>query len=157
MTATHLSQSVNGSLDTITSSSLASLANAGYALSNAAINNVPTDGTTISYDLADLIITTTGSCTPTAGAYLTVWILPAVDGTNYPNPPGTSTAGVAPPALSMSFPQAVTGSAITNPTWVCPNIQIPPYNFYVQVQNNLGGAFPATVAAKLQRKTVANW
>ena len=154
--ATNFSQSVNGSLDTaIAGTTLNGLANAGYALGGA-INNIPTAGSVISYDMADLTITlssavTTGSSSP----YIVVWILPAVDGTNYPSPPGAS-AAAAPAGLAYSFPQV---PSVSTTTIVCPNIPIPPYNFKVQIQNNLGVAFPPTNTStcQLQRKGVQSW
>lgn len=153
---THFSQSLNSSLDTaIAGSSLNALANGGYALGSA-INNTPTDGSTISYDLADLTITLSSAVAAGSGTpNLVVWILPAVDGTNYPNPPGSS-AAAAPAGLSYSFPLV---PSVSTSTIVCPNIPIPPYNFKVQIQNNLGATLPATNTStcQLQRKTVANW
>ena len=60
---THFSQSLLGSLDTvIAGASLNALASGSYAL-GPAINNTPTDGTTISYDLADLTITLSSAVT----------------------------------------------------------------------------------------------
>ena len=153
MTVT-FSQVVNASLDTaIAGASLNGLASGAYAL-GAAINNTPTAGSVVSYDMADLTITLSSGVTPVAPAYLTVWILPAVDGTNYPSPPG-ATAGAAPTALSYTFPMV----AANTTTMVCPNIPIPPYNFKVQIQNNLGVNLPSTntSTAQLSRKTVASW
>lgn len=150
------SQLLNGSLDTaIAGTSLNGLASTSFAL-GAAINNTPTSGAVISYDIADLTITlssavTTGSTAPN----LVVWILPAVDGTNYPSPPG-GTAAAAPASLSYTF-QMVPSVATT--TIVCSNIPIPPYNFKVQIQNGLGVSFPATNTStcQIQRKTLASW
>jgi hypothetical protein len=63
MATTHYSQSLLGSLDTaIAGTSLNALANGGYAL-GAAINNIPVDGSTISYDMCDLTITLSSSVT----------------------------------------------------------------------------------------------
>ena len=155
---THFSQSLYpGGLDTaVASASLNALGGSGSCALGAAINNTPTDGSTISYDLGDLTITlssavTTGANTPN----LVVWILPAVDGTNYPTPPGSS-AAAAPPSLSYTFQQV---PSVSTSTIVCPNIPLPPYNFKVQIQNNLGVALPATNTntCQMQRKTVANW
>lgn len=156
MTTTHFSQSLNGSLDTaVAGASMNALASGSYALGSA-INNTPTDGTTISYDMGDLTITLSSAVTAGTGApSIIVWILPAVDGTNYPSPPG-GTAGAAPLGLSYAFPMVASTST---QTIVCPNIPLPPYNFKVMIQNNLGVAFPSTNTStcQLQRKTVANW
>lgn len=155
MTVTQ-SQLLNAGLDTaVAGASMNALASGAYAL-GAAINNTPTAGSTVSYDLADLTLTLSSAVTTGAGSvFLTVWILAAVDGTNYPTPPG-ATAGPAPLSLSYSFQQIASTSTTTI---VCPNIPILPYNFKVQIQNNLGVAFPATSTStcQLQRKTVASW
>lgn len=131
------------------------LANAAYALGTA-INNTPTDGTTIGFDMADLTLTLSSAVTTGASnVYLLVFILPSVDGTNYPTPPG-GTAGAAP--LHHSYAFDLVASTSTS-TIVCPNIPIPPYNYRVMIQNNLGVAFPATNTStcQMQRKTIANW
>ena len=156
MATTQLSQLLNGSLDTaVAGSSLNALASGSYAL-GAAINNTPTSGTTVSYDVADLTITLSSAVTAGAGTpNIVVWILPAVDGTNYPNPPG-STAAAASMAHSFTFQQV---ASVSHSTIVCPNIPIPPYNFKVQIQNNLGVSFPATNTStcQLQRRSLAWW
>lgn len=155
---THFSQSLNGSLDTaIAGTSLNALGGSGSYALGAAINNTPTDGTTISYDLADLTITLSSAVTAGSGApYITVWILPAVDGTNYPNPPGSS-AAAAPPNLIGGTYQGV--PSVSTQTIEVLNIPIPPYNFKVMIQNNLGVALPSTNTStcQLQRKTLASW
>jgi hypothetical protein len=156
MATTHFSQSVL-TLDTaVAGTSMNALANAGYAL-GAAINNTPTDGTTIAYDMADLTITLSSAVTAGAGTpYLTVWILPAIDGTNYPTPPGGSGAA-APGNLIGGTYQGV--ASVSTSTIVIRDIPIPPCNFKVLIQNNLGVALPATNTStcQLSRKTLANW
>jgi hypothetical protein len=150
---THASQSINGSLDTaVAGSTLNGLTNGSLAL-GAAINNAPTDGSTISYDLGDISITlssavTTGSGTPN----LVVYIIPEVDGANYPS----ATAATVSPNLGYTF-QFPASQAQT--TLVCMNIPIPPYNFKVALVNNLGATLPATNSStcQMQRKTVAFW
>ena len=157
MATTHNSQSILGALDTaVGGASLNNLLSGNYCSPGAAINNTPTDGTTISYDMADLTITLSSAVTTGAGsAYIVVFILPSVDGTNYPIPPGTS-AVAAPLHLSYTFDQIV---SVSTSTIVCPNIPIPPSNFKVQIQNVLGVALPATNTSTCQimRKTTANW
>lgn len=156
MTTTHVSQSVLASLDTaIAGTSLNGLASGSYAI-GAAINNVPTDGSVYSYDTCDLTITLSSAVTAGATApYVSVWILPAVDGTNYPTPPG-GTAAAAPPGLSYSFPMV---ASVSTSTIVCPNIPLGPYLFKVMVLNSLGVAFPSTNTStcQIQRKFSAIW
>lgn len=156
MATTTLSQLVLGSLDTaVASTSLNALASGSYAL-GAAINNVPSSGTTVAYDMADLLIKLSSAVTAGSGSVgITVWILPSVDGTNYPTPPGAS-AAAAPAGLSYVFPMV---ASVSTSNIACMNIPIPPYNFKVQIQNNLGVTFPATNTStcQLQRKTMAQW
>ena len=150
---THFSQSLNGSLDTaVADATLNGLTTGSLALGSA-INNTPADGTTISYDLGDLTITLSSAVTAGSGApNLVVYIIPAVDGTNYPS----ATAATVSPSLGYTF-QFPASQAQT--TLVCMNIPIPPYNFKVALVNNLGATLPATNTStcQMQRKTVANW
>lgn len=153
---TTFSQLVNGSLDTaVAGTSMNALADGAYALGSA-INNIPAAGTTISYDMGDLAIGLSSAVTAGSGSpYIAVWILPAVDGTNYPSPPGGS-AGNAPAGLSYTFPMV---ASVSTQYIVCPNIPIPPYNFKVMILNKLGVAFPSTNTSTCQmsRKTVGSW
>lgn len=155
---THFSQSLNGSLDTaIAGTSLNALGGSGSYALGAAINNTPTDGSVIGYDLGDLTITLSSAVTTGSGApYLSVYILPQVDATNYPSPPGGS-AGAAPMNFLAGTYQGVAATSTT--TMIVTNIPIPPYNFKVMICNTLGVAFPATNTStcQMQRKTVANW
>lgn len=151
----NLSQAVNSSDTAVAGTSMNGLANGSYAL-GAAIDNRPTAGSVVSYDVADIAIglssaVTAGSGTPN----VVVWILPAVDGTNYPSPPGGS-AGAAPPGLSYTFRQV---ASVSTQYIVLRDIPIPPYLFKVQIQNNLGVSFPATNTSTCQmfRKTQASW
>lgn len=133
------------------------LGGSGSFALGAAINNTPTDGTTIGYDLGDLTITLSSAVTTGSGApTLTVYILPAVDGTNYPTPPGGSAA--AAPASYIGGTYIAVPSVSTSSFSVL-NMQIPPYNFKVMIQNNLGVALPATNTStcQMQRKTIASW
>lgn len=156
---TNLSQAVNSTIDTaIASASLSALATGGYAITTAGseINNVPTSGSVVSYDMADLTITLSSAVTAGTGSpTIVVWVLPSVDGTNYPTPPG-STAAAAPPGLSYTFQQV---PGVSTSTIVCPNIPIGPYKFRVMIQNNLGVAFPTstTSTCKLQRRNMQMW
>lgn len=152
MTTTTFSQSVAGALDTaIASASISTLTTGSYAI-GAAIDNRPTSGTTVSYDLGDLRIPIS-SATPTAGGYITVWILPAVDGgtANYASP---NAAAAAPQNLVVGTYQAV--NAATTEV-VVRDLSLPPYSFKVLIQNNLGVSITASANAQLQRKSLQNW
>jgi hypothetical protein len=130
------------------------IASTGYAITGAPsgspIDNRPTLGTTISYDLADLRIPI-NSITPAAGGYLTVSILPAINGATYASPDAASAAA---PSLAVKTYQAAN---VATTEIVVTDIPIGPYLFKVHIQNNLG--FPITLpsAAQLQRRTMANW
>lgn len=154
---TTFSQAVNGSLDTaVAGTSMNALASGSYAL-GAAIDNRPTAGSVVSYDVADLTITLSSAVTAgSSGPYLSVYILPAVDGTNYPSPPG-GTAGAAPTNLLAGTYQGV--ASTSTQTIVVGNIPIPPQLFKVMILNALGVALPATNTStcQIQRKTIANW
>lgn len=156
MTTTVFSQLANASLDTaIAGTSMNALADGSYAL-GAAIDNRPTSGSVIGYDMGDLTITLSSAVTAGSGApYVQVWILPAVDATNYPTPPGGS-AGNAPMYLSYSFPMVASTSTSTI---ICPDIPLPPYLFKVMLLNKLGVPFPSTNTStcQLQRKMLAGW
>lgn len=153
---TKFSQDVNASLDTaIAGTSLNNLADGAYAL-GAAIDNRPTAGSVFSYDLGDLTITLSSAVTAGSGSpYITVWVLPAVDGTNYPSPPGGS-AGAAPAGLSQIFPMV---ASVSTQTIICPDLRLFPYLCKIMILNRLGVAFPATNTStcQLQRKTTASW
>jgi hypothetical protein len=158
MTTTHFSQSTNGlALDTaIAGTSLNGLTNTSYAI-GAAINNTPTDGTTISYDLADFTMTLSSAVTTGSGSvYLSIYLLPLVDATNYPTPPG-ATAGAAPTNYLVGTYQGVASTSTSTISVL--NLPIPPYSFKIMIQNNLGVTLPATNTStcQIQRKTVANW
>ena len=158
MTTTHFSQSTNGlALDTaIAGSSLNALTSGSYAM-GAAINNTPTDGTTISYDLADFTMTFSSAITTGSGApYLSIYLLPEVDATSYPTPPG-ATAGAAPANYLVGTYQGVASTSTSTISVL--NLPIPPYNFKIMIQNNLGVTFPATNTStcQVQRKTTATW
>lgn len=158
MATANFSQSVAGSptLDTaVAGASMNALTNASYALGSA-IDNRPTSGSTVSYDMCDLLIGLSSAVTAGSGSpNITVWILPAIDATNYPSPPGGS-AAAAPAGLAYVFPMV---ASVSTQYIACPNIPIPPYLFKVQIQNNLGVTFPATNTStcQIQRKGLQSW
>jgi hypothetical protein len=148
MATTNFSQSLATIDSTVIPNS--AIANGAYAISGTAIDNRPTSGSVVSYDLADLRIATT--VTPTAGGYITVSILPAIDGgtTNYASP---NAASAAAPSLARATYQA---AAVSTTEIVVTDIPIGPYSFKVHIQNNLGTSFTPT-ASQLQRRSMANW
>lgn len=136
--ATNLNWTSYNAADTaVAGASMNALANGNFAL-GAAIDN-----TSLLYTDADLLIvlssavTTAGTGAPT----IQVWLLPAVDGSNYPAPPGAS-ANTAPSNLLAGTIMAVPGTSTS--VLVLRGIIVPPALFKIQIQNNLGVAFPAT-------------
>jgi hypothetical protein len=126
----------------VAGASMNALANGAYAL-GAAIDN--TSGL---YLLGDLVIklssaVTAGATLPT----LPVWILPAIDGTNYPTPPG-GTAGAAPGNLLAGTAAMV--ASVSTSLIVIRGLVLLPSLFKVLIQNNLGVAFPATSTSTCQ-------
>ena len=154
MATTHNSQSILGALDTaVAGTTLNALTFSGASTAfglGAAINNTPSDGTTISYDMCDVTVQLASAVVSVAPAYITIYILPSVDGTNYPS----QVSNAAPLHHAYTF-DVVAGSV---QTIVCPNIPIPPSNFKVLLQNSLGINFPASGnTCQMMRKTTANW
>jgi len=87
----------------------------------------------------DLELTVDFASAPTAGTVIEVYLLPAVDGTNYPD--GSTTV----------LPQAgllVAGFAVRNDTaaqrMAVRGVSLPPGSFKYLVQNTTNQAFPAT-------------
>jgi hypothetical protein len=158
MTTTNQSQSVNGTLDVLMAGTLLnSLANAGYAItaSGSEVDNRPTSGTIVSYDLMDVVMNFGTAFTAGAGSpNVTLWILQAIDGTHYPTPPGTA-AAAAPLGLSISAPlvPSVSTSVIN-----IPNVPVGPYLTRFEIQNNSGTVWPATgITISGLRKSIQNW
>lgn len=130
----------------------ATITNTAYAISATAIDNRPTVGSVISYDLADLRIALSGNPVLGAGGYLGVSIFPAIDGgtVNYASP---NAAIAGPPSLmvkSYQSPNAATSEIVVT------DIPIGPYSFKVHVYNWLGTSITVT-SAQLQRRTMASW
>lgn len=156
MTTTTVSQAIRVA-DTIitTGATLASGAflNSGVA---GAVNNIPSSGSTVSYDLMDVfinfgsVITTGTATTPT----IQIAALDSPDGGTSFVAPGT-VAAAAPPYLVQSFPFA-SGAGI-GPIVELPNVQIRPYEFLSLFQNNLGVSWPAGTVITAVRKTIQNW
>lgn len=112
------------------------LANAAYALGSAI------DNTAGLYLYGDLVLVLSSNVTPPAGSIPTVNVslLPSPDGTNYPNS-GTGTTGNMLVGVISSVPSVATSVLVLR------GIVLPPALFKVQIQNNLGVAFPSTTTS----------
>ena len=154
MTTTTNTQLTKASVTAITGANMNALANAAYAM-GPTIDNRPTVGSVSADDLGYLEIVLASAVTPAAGApNITVYVIPAPDGTNFPSPPGT-TAGAAPVYFAQSFPMV---ASVSSSRFVCPNLILPPFIFEIMIQQNLGVAFPATGnTALLYRATTGSF
>lgn len=121
----------------VAGASMNALGSSNYAL-GAAIDN-----TSALYTDGDLWIALSSAVAAGSGSpSITVWLLPSLDGTNYPTTNGSTTAGAAASNL-------VAGTILVPPSvnvqyMALRGIPIPPAKFLIQIQQTLGVAFPAT-------------
>ncbi len=135
----------------IVGTSLNALADGAYALGPVIDNTGSGSPDLRLYGDFELILpsaVTAGSGSPYVGIYL----LPAMDGTNYPTPPGGS-AGAAPASYLV-------GSILANPSASFTvghyrGAPLSPCALKIMIQNKLGVAFPASnsISLKLYRYT----
>lgn len=139
MAATTANLIAQGTLTTLLSTELNSLASGSYATLGAAFNNVFATANFNGYFLADVMLNLaiyTG--TPAAGSYIGMWFVPAIDGTNYDN--SGSTISVGPDVI---IPVDALASGPYQRT--IRNIWLPCGNFKTLAQNNgLGLALAAS-------------
>lgn len=121
----------------VAGASMNALANGAYAL-GAAIDN-----TSALYTDADLWLALSGTITTGSGTpVINVWLLPSLDGTNYPTTGGTTTAGATQVNLGVG---SIVIPATTNVQFMAlRGIPVPPALFKIQIQNAAGVAFPST-------------
>jgi len=115
----------------VASTSLNALANGSNAI-GAAIDN--TSGL---YLYGDLAIQLSSTVTPTGMPAIPVWLVPSLDGTNY----ATSGSSVSANLLVGTITAA---ASVTTSVLILRGIVLTPGKFKIQIQNNLGVAFPAT-------------
>jgi hypothetical protein len=106
---------------------LNSLANAATSAASAAIDNATDKYLYMAVDV------TLASLTPTAGGYLAVYLLPAVDGTNY--------SDITQSQLVATLALTTTASAKRVSLG---NIPIPPFSFKLALENRSGVALGAS-------------
>ena len=128
-----------GAADTlITGADMNSLANGSWATGVDTLVNNGTDlKLYMDIDLALASAVTAGAGSPRVDVYL----IPVPNGTNPPNPPGT-TAQAAPIPSYVGGILAVASASFTRGS--LRGIVIPPGSFGIIVQNNLGVSFPAS-------------
>lgn len=94
MAATTVNWIAQTSLTTLLSAELNSLAKNTYCTLGSAFNNVFATTNFNGYIYADVMLNLAAySGTPTAGSYLGVWFIPAIDGTNYDTSGSTISVG----------------------------------------------------------------
>lgn len=121
----------------VAGASMNALASGSYALGSA-INN-----SSDLYLYGDLEIVLSSGVTAGSGApYVDVWVLPAMDGTNYPTTNGGTTAGAT---ATQYLAGTISPPASTSVTVMqLRGIVLPPQSFKVMIRNVLGAAFPST-------------
>jgi hypothetical protein len=154
MTIVNVSQTINAAgSDALTwSVALSGLASGSYSLGSQ-FDNRPTLGATVSFDLADLLITFSSSFTPSSAGYLSIGILCAVDGSTYPSPPGSS-PGAAQIYQTQTFPVLAAATTAIE----LPNLVMRPFFTRLMLGNFSGVAFPtATITTSLMRRGSASF
>lgn len=152
MTTTTFSQAVNGSLDTaISQATFGTLTTSSAVTGASAIDNRPTSGSVVSFDLADVTITLSAGTTLTAGGSITAYVLEAVDGTNYPTVSGASIPTMLPNRTYAC-------QAISTTTIVIKDVPIGPYLLKLLILNQSGASLTTDAnGVRMQRKTLQNW
>lgn len=129
-----IKQKAYGGVATALSTELNALGTASYSNASAAIDN----GTLLDL-FDDLELAVDFVSAPTAGGYVSIYLLPAVDGSNYAD--GSST--VVPSAQTLVATIDVQASTAAQ-RLSFRNVPIPPGLFKYLVANNTSQAFPAT-------------
>ena len=94
MAATTENLIAQGTLTTLLSTELNSLASGSYSSLGSAFNNVFATSNLNGYFLADVMLNLAAyTGTPTAGSYFGVWFIPAIDGSNYDTNGSTISVG----------------------------------------------------------------
>jgi hypothetical protein len=120
-----------GTLATVLSTELDSLANGAYSSASGAIDNTT--------DLAlydDLELNLDLTATPTANSVVEVFLVPSVDGTNYADS-GTPARNLLAGAFILQATSAAQRLAVRG-------VPLPPGLFKYVARNNCGQAFPAS-------------
>lgn len=129
-----------GSADTlIAGSSLNALADAAGVIGSE-INNTTDRKTHMDvWVVVDTDITSVGT-----DARLDLYLVPAPDGTNYPDPPGSTAADVTGTYYVGAISSVKRAGTVTNFTsGVLRGISIPPWKFKIVLFNELGAALPS--------------
>lgn len=112
---------------------LNSLANAAYSAVGTAFDN--TSGLA-RWASAEIVL---GSLTPTAGAYLMLFLVQSLDGTNYEDAPSSTNPGMH---MAVAILNVATGAAAKRV--MAPPFALPAGKFKPVLLNGTGAAFPAS-------------
>lgn len=110
---------------TALSTELNSLANGSYSNASSAIANATAKARFIAVELV------LASLTPVANQTVTLWLLPSVDGTNYPDGGGSTAPEPAMALCTFRLTNATRAFRLTRA-----NLPIPPLNFTLVVSND---------------------
>ena len=121
------------SRSTILTTELNSLANGSYSAVGTVIDN------SANLDQWGGLEISLASLTPTAGAYLQLFLTQAIDGTNYEDPPSATNPGYH---MSVAIVSLATGAATKR--IVIPFFRLPPTKFKPVLLNGAGVAFAAS-------------
>ena|SRR5690348_2488744 len=121
---------------TVLSTELNGLANNTMTVASSAIANQT------NLDIYCDIEVNLNSLSPLAGAYVALYILEAVDGTNYPTP---SAADLRLSATQLLCTIPIGVAATTGQRVVARNVILPPGTFKIQLDNQTGVALNATL------------
>jgi hypothetical protein len=126
-----------GSVASLLTAEMNSLASAAVAVAGTAFNNTAGGGGGDGCPLADVELLVTFGVAPTANTGVSIWWLRAVDGTNYED--GTA-APVRQPDVIIGV-----GAVTTAQRLVRPGVRLPPGSFKALILNNgTGQAFAAS-------------
>lgn len=129
----YLWQTSPTSRSTALTTELNSLGNGSYSSAGTAFDNTSNSD---QYAAADISLNTVN---PTAGAYLTLFLLQSLDGTNYEDAPSSTNPGTH---MIVATVTATTGSATKR--IMTPWFRIPPGKFKFVLYNGLGAALNAS-------------
>jgi hypothetical protein len=123
-----------------------------------AINNIPSLGTTVSYDLMDVFINF-GTTAVTLGSNPSIGFttLDSSDGGTTFESPGTVTAAPAGVVSTKTVPYTPSSVIAVGTELKIPDVSIGTYEFLSLILNNTGATWPAGTTIKAVRKTLANW
>lgn len=127
-----------GSLATLMTTELNSLANNSNAIASSAFNNTPGGGAGDGYTLAEVELVVTFGTAPTTSTGVSVWFLAQPDGSNYEDG-GASVTPARTPDVVFPLRAVTTAQRIVQRVW------LPPGNFKALARNDgTGQAFASS-------------